>query len=317
MNLKSLRAFRLIVSEGSLAAAAATLNLSQPAVSRLISLLEAETKLKLFNRTRRRLTMSEVGEAFYRETQHILDGVDEIPHIADKIRSGSNQPFRVITGPRIGEGLVSPALALMRREHPALKCIVDVPSRFDLEIKSGIARYDLGIASLPVSHTLVPIENQPLCQVRMEAVMPASHPLAEKAVLTAGDLAAQPIVGMWPSQFWRRQVDEFFRSGGIVPSYAVECTSSLMGCQMARDGAGIAIIDRISVRAIDPKGMAIRPLDPPHWLLYGFIYQKGQILTENAKTFLDCVRRYIDDFRSISPETAQSVVPHWGDPARR
>lgn len=311
MNFKSLRAFRLVVTQGSLVAAADAMNLSQPAVSRLISLLEQETNLRLFDRTRRRLVMSETGELFYLETQHILDGVEELPQIAATIRRGSNKPFRVVTGPRIGEAIVSPALALMRQRHPELKYFVDVFSRFDLENKSGIARYDLGIASLPVSHALVPIENTALCRVRMEAVMPEDHPLARKPVLTASDLAGQPIVGMLPHQFWRRQVDEFFRSGGVVPTYAVESTSSLMGCQMARDGAGIAIIDRISVKAIDPNGMAIRPLEPPHWLLYGFIYQKGQTLTANAQTFLDCIREYIEGFRSAGSENARSVVPLW------
>lgn len=313
MNFKSLRAFRLVVTQGSLAAAARAMNLSQPAVSRLIGLLEEEAGIKLFDRTRRRLVMSEAGDLFFRETRHILDGVEELPHIAANIRAGSNRPFRVVTGPRIGEALVSPALALMRRQHPDLRCIVDVMPRFDLENKSGIAQYDLGVASLPVSHSLVAIENEALCRVRMEAVMQEDHPLAGKAVLTADDLAGQPIVGMMPNQFWRRQVDEFFRSGGVVPSYVVESTSSLMGCQMARDGAGIAMIDRISVKAIDPKGMVIRPLDPPHWLLYGYIYQKGQTLTENARTFLDCIRRYVSDFRSMSGENARSVIPLWDE----
>jgi DNA-binding transcriptional LysR family regulator len=145
----------------------------------------------------------------------------------------------------------------------------------------------------------------------MEAVIPTDHPLARKSVLTAADLAGQPVVGMWPHQFWRRQVDEFFRSGGVVPYYAVESTSSLMGCQMARDGAGIAIIDRISVRAIDPGGLVIRPLDPPHWLMYGYIYQRGQVLSENAQAFLDCVRRYIKQFRHESKANRNSVLPHW------
>ena len=42
MNIKALRAFRLVVSEGSVNAAAKALCLSQPAVSRLIALLESE-----------------------------------------------------------------------------------------------------------------------------------------------------------------------------------------------------------------------------------------------------------------------------------
>lgn len=311
MNFKSLRAFQLVVTEGSLAGAASVMNLSQPAVSRLIALLETETELKLFDRTRRRLRMTEAGETFYRETQHILDGVNELPKIADTIREGSIQPFRLVTGWRIGEAIVSPALAMMRRENPLLKCKVDVPLRFNLESKSGIARYDLGIASLPVTHSLVSIENKPICEVRMEAVMPAAHPLAQKAVLSTADLQGEPIIGLWPHQFWRRQVDEYFRSGGVAPNYVVEATSSLMGCQMARDGAGIAILDRLSVRAIDPKHLAVRPLDPPHWLTYGYIYQRDLGLSDNARIFLDCIRRYIEQFRAESDANEASVVPRW------
>ncbi|MEQ8507036.1 MAG: LysR family transcriptional regulator [Rhodospirillales bacterium] len=313
MNLKSLRAFRLVVTHGSLAAAAEAMNLSQPAVSRLIALLEDETRLNLFDRTRRSLTLTEMGETYYRETRHILDGIDELPHIAANLRSGSNRPLRLVTGPRFGLAIVPPALTMMRQENPDLKCSVDVLPRFELENKSGIARYDLGVASLPVTHSLLPLENHPICRLRMEAVMSESHPLARKDTLTAADLADAPIIGMKPDFFGRQQVDEFFRSEGVVPDYAVETTSSLLACHMARDGAGIAIMDRLSAQAVDTTGMAVRPLEPAHWLLYGYICHKGQILTAEATAFLDCVRRAIEQFRSQSPENAACVIPQWED----
>lgn len=308
MNFKSLRAFRLVVTQGSLAAAAQALNLSQPAVSRLIALLEEETRLRLFDRTRRRLILSEAGETFYRETRHILDGIDELPHIAQTVRAGANRPFRLVTGPRVGSALVAPALAMMRRAHPGVKCVVDVLSRFELENRSGIARYDLGVAALPVTHALLPIENRAICRARMEAVMAADHPLAGKAVVTAADLSRQPIIGMLPNMFGRQQADEFFRSEGVVPSYVVETTSSFMACQMARDGAGIALMDRLSIAMIDPAGMAVRPIDPPHWLSYGYIYHTGQVLGAEAETFLACLRAYLEEFRGRGGAEADAVI---------
>jgi DNA-binding transcriptional LysR family regulator len=311
MNFKALRAFRLIVTQGSLAAAADGMNLSQPAVSRLIALLEDETGLKLFDRSRRRLTVSEAGEQFFRDSRHILDGIEELPHIAANIRSGTGTPLRLVTGPRVGAALVAPAVTRLRQENPGITCVVDVLSRFELENRSGIARYDLGIASLPVTHTLLPIENTPVCNVRMEAVMSAAHPLARKPSLTARDLADQTIIGMLPNHFGRQQADEFFRSGGVVPGYGIETTSSYLAGQMARDGAGIAIMDRLSVAALDPNGMAVRPLDPAHWLLYGYIVPKGQILTADAETFLGCLYRYIEDFRARCIDNADCVVPQW------
>jgi DNA-binding transcriptional LysR family regulator len=310
MNIKALRAFRLVVTNGSLAAAADALNLSPPAVSRLISLLEHETQLQLFYRTRRRLTLTPEGEAFYREAEHLLTSFEEIPRIIDDIKGKIRQHFRLIAAPRIGQGLVSPALAIMREQTPELRCLVDIQSRFDLENRVGARRYDIGIVSLPVSHSLIEIENKPLLRVRAEALLAQNHPLAQKQSLTAGDLAPFPMLGLWPNQIWRQQIDDFFRSGGAKPNYVVETRSSLMACQLARDGAGIAILDRVSAEAIDLNGMVMRPIKPERWISFGYIHQHGQPLSAYATQFLDCVGKVVTRLRARDDDYAAAIVPH-------
>lgn len=309
MNVKALKAFRLVVVNGSLAAAAKSLHLSQPAVSRLISLLEHETKLQLFYRTRRRLTLTPEGEAFYRQAEHLLAGFDEIPRIISDIKAKTGGHFRLVTAPRIGQGLVSPALALMQRESPGVRCIVDVQSRFDLENQIGTRRYDLGIVSLPVSHSLIEIDNKPLVRVRAEALLPKDHPLARKKQLSAADLAPFPMLGLWPTQIWRQQIDDFFRSGGAVPTYSIETRSSLMACQMVRDGAGIAILDRVCAQAIDLRGLTLRPIDPERWISFGYIQHRGSTLSQHAEHFLDCLNRVIAGLRARDQEYKSAIVP--------
>lgn len=309
MNIKALKAFRLIVVNGSLAAAASSLHLSQPAVSRLISILEHETKLQLFYRTRRRLTLTPEGEAFYRQAEHLLAGFDEIPRIIKDIKTKTGGYFRLVTAPRIGQGLVSPALALMQRESPGVRCIVDVQSRFDLENRIGTQRYDLGIVSLPVTHSLVDIENKPLLRVRAEALLPDDHPLACKERLTAADLAPYSMLGLWPSQIWRQQVDDFFRSGGVVPTYTVETRSSLMACQMVRDGAGIAVLDRVCAQAVDLGGLTLRPIEPERWISFGYVYQRGATLSAHALHFLDCLNRVVARLRARNTDYESAIAP--------
>ncbi|MGA0024450.1 MAG: LysR family transcriptional regulator, partial [Burkholderiales bacterium] len=175
MNVRALRLFRLVVTTGSLSAAADNMSLSTSAASRLIAILENETRLQLFHRTRRRLALTRQGEVFYREAEHILAGFDEIPRIVADIRSRSQGQLRLVTAPRIGQGLVSPALALFCREHPEIRVSVDMQSRFGIEGSVGTRLYDLGIISLPVSHPLVEIENKPLFRVRVEAMLPEKH----------------------------------------------------------------------------------------------------------------------------------------------
>lgn len=311
MNIRALRLFRLVVSQGSLAAAAEAMSLSPPAASRLIALLEAEIQLQLFHRTRRRLQLTTQGLAFYREAEHILAGIDEIPHIANTIRTEAKGRLRLVTASRIGLGIVSPALALFCRENPGIRASVDEQSRFSIEAQMGTRLYDLGIISLPVSHPFVEIENHPLFQVRMEAVLPKGHRLAAKPSLTATDLASEPLLGLWPGQPWRQQVDDFLRSGGARAEYAIETRSSLMACQLARNGAGVAILDRLCVQAIDLSDLVIRPLVPERWILFGYIHQLRQQPSENATAFLDCMRRSVEAFRARSAENAQAVVPLW------
>ncbi len=308
MNIRALRLFRLVVTTGSLSAAAENMSLSTSAASRLIALLEAETRLQLFHRTRRRLTLTRQGEIFYREAEHLLAGFEEIPRIAASIRSREQDQLRLVTAPRIGQGLVSPALALFLREHPDIRVSVDMQSRFGIEGSLGTRLYDLGVISLPVSHPLVEIENKPLFRVRVEALLPEKHRLAAKRSLTAQDLAAEPLLGLWPGQRWRKQVDDFFSSGGVRTQYAVETRSSLMACQLVRDGTGIALLDRICAQAIDLRGIVMRPLEPERWILFGYVYQSRQPLSTNAEVFLDCIRRVLEQFRAASPANAASVV---------
>lgn len=311
MNIKGLRMFRMIVSEGSLAAAAEAMHISPPAASRLLSLLESETKLQLFHRTKRRLVLTKQGEEFYQEAAHILASFEEIPRIASNIRNKNTGYLRLMTAPRIGQGLVSPAVALMREKNPDLKCTIDVYSRYGIETPIGSRRYDLGIISLPVSNSIVEIENQPLFRVRAEALMPDTHPLAKKKSLTAEDLKSEDLLGLWSNQIWRQQIDDFFRSGGVKPSYAVETRSSLMACQLVRDGAGITVLDRMCARSIDLNGIAMRPLMPERWIVFGYIHQAGHELSANALLFIECLKETIRSIRNESKSNAEAILPMW------
>lgn len=315
MNIRALRIFRLIVTKGSLTAAAGAMNLSASAASRLVTMLEAETKLQLFHRSRRRLTLTAQGEAFYHEAEHILAGFDEIPKIAADILHRSEGQLRLVTAPRIGQGLVAPALALFRRRLPGIKVSVDIRSRSEIEARVGERLYDLGVISLPVSHTMVEISNLPLFRVRVEAFLPRDHRLAAKAALSATDLAREPLLGLLPEQRWREQVDDFFASGGEKPRYVVETQSSLMACQLARDGAGIAILDRLCAQAIEWRDMTARPLEPERWTLFGYIFQARHGLGGNAAAFVDCMREVLEQFRDADAENARAVVPLWENAA--
>ncbi|HWK32571.1 MAG TPA: LysR family transcriptional regulator [Hyphomicrobium sp.] len=306
MNLKALRAFQLIVEGGSLTAASKSLGLSQPAVSRLVALLEDELKLTLFSRSGRALRVTDKGAAFYVATRHILQGLGEIPRIAKDIQT-SDKHLKVITTPRIAQGLMSPSIERLLRLNPKLRCTVDVLSRFDIDNLAGLRRFDLAIASLPVTHALVELDNHPLFKVRLEAVMRKDHPLAVHERITAADLADENLLGLWEDQLWRQQMNDFMRSSGKTAQYAVETRSSLMAFQLAVDGAGIAVFDRVSARGFDMRDVVLRPLDPERWISFGYVHHRDQKPAQNAQLLIDCVLHTIEAFRDANAANAASI----------
>ena len=310
MNHKALCAFRLIVERGSLSLAASGMNLSQPAVSRMIALLEVELGLTLFDRSGRTLKMTKEGIAFYHATKHILIGLDEIPRIAKDISIGDNR-LKLITTQRIAQGLVSAALATMRKENPNVRSMVDVLSRIDMENLVNMRRFDVAIASLPVKHALVEVINNPLFEVRLEVVLPTSHELAERQHVTALDLEGEQLIRLWQDQRWRQQIDDFLRLSGVAGNYVIETRSSLMACRMVSDGAGVAFLDRISALGLDQSGVRLRPLEPARYIAFGAIHYRDQPLTSNAVQFIDVLRRTIERLRRQDPELADAVrVPN-------
>jgi len=308
MEIRALRLFHLVVTRGSLSAAAEVMGMGASAASRMIALLESETRLRLFNRSRRHLTLTPEGEAFHRESEHILAGFEEIPRIAAEVRARSQQQLRLMTGPRSGQSFVAAALARFRRDHPDTRITVDMDTRFAIDGRVGTRVYDLGIVSLPVSHPHIEIENRPLCRVRMEAVLPASHRLAAQPAVTAQDLAPDALIGLWPGQRWRQQVDDFFRAGGVRPRYAVETRSSLMACRMVQEGVGVALLDRLCAQAIDLEGLVLRPLAPERWILFGYVHQTRHPPGPAALAFLVCLRQFLESFRAASAENAAAVA---------
>lgn len=288
MNIRALQAFRLVVSEGSVAGAARAMHISQPAVSRLVALLEAEFRLTLFRRSRQRLVLTDEGRAFLREASRILANLDELPRIAGEIRASRGQRLRLVTMPRISLSVVSPAVARFAAQYPDHHVSVDLRTRRDLELWIAGREYDLGIGNVPVHRDTV--QGIPLVRSRLGVLLPAGHRLAGRKKLRLEDIAGERLIGQMPGLLLRRQVDELFGAIGLVPDYALETSSSQISCQMVACGAGLTVIDRLSISGALADSTRLVPLEPAHWVAFGIILPSGAGLDGLTAQFVDCLK---------------------------
>ena len=292
MNLRSLRIFRRVVTTGSLAQASQDLNISPSAASRLLSLLESELKLNLFSRTKRRLELTEEGDRFYRQTEHILRGLDEMELIAAEIRAQSSELLSLVTAAPLAMGLISPSLVLMQQRDNAFDCVINVETRFDLESKVAARAYNVGVISLPIENGILDLTIEPFLETRLGVLMRTDHPLAQQADIALEDLARHPIVALTKGQRWRERLDNIFSASDLAPEIHVETTSTPVVKNLVHDGAGVTVVDCICGRISDHEPLVLKPLAIETWITYATIHPDGPRPAQSER-FIDAMRDFI------------------------
>lgn len=270
MKIRGLRALGFVISEGTLAAAAQKMFLSEPAVSRLISELESDIGLTLFSRDKRQLVPTEEGLRFYREAVRILENVDQIPQIASDIRRGQEEFLRVVVMPRLVASVAAPAIASFSRDFPNVHIKIDIRSRRDGDIWLNNRLYDIGLGSLPIFHPRITTEE--LASPNAVCMLPSNHRLAGKAEISPADIANECLVTYGAGMLSRTQMEDWFRAAKVQLCHSIEVNSSEMLFHLVMNGTGISVVDPIGVATLPKANFVLRPLAQPYPVPYGLLW---------------------------------------------
>lgn len=141
-RLKAMQTFVQIADQGSLTRAAQALGTSLPAVVRTLSALEAHLKVRLFQRTTRRIALTDAGRRYLSSAREVLAAADA----ADQALSLESQEIAgplTITAPVLfGHMYVAPALVRFMRRHTKVTCGVLLHDRPVNLLEEGV---DVGI----------------------------------------------------------------------------------------------------------------------------------------------------------------------------
>lgn len=129
-TLTRMRTFVEVVDAGGFSAAARKLGRSKALISKYVKELEDELGARLMNRTTRRLSLTELGQAYYRDAGEILQRVDDLQ---DMVRDRHGEPtglLRVAAPRTFGDGLLGRAIMDFVVAHPAIKLDLRLDDRF-------------------------------------------------------------------------------------------------------------------------------------------------------------------------------------------
>lgn len=144
-RLTSLTAFVRVVDSGGFSAAGRRLNMSTTMVSNHIQALEDRLGARLLNRTTRKVSLTEVGKAYYDRCTQILAEIEQADEVAGALQSKPRGTLRIYTATHIVQ-FIAPVVAEFLKLYPAVKVDLTIGERTVDMIDEG---FDLAIRLTP------------------------------------------------------------------------------------------------------------------------------------------------------------------------
>ena len=162
-RLQSMRVFQQVVDEGGFAAAARKLDLAPAVVTRLVTDLEQHLGVRLLQRTTRRLSLTDAGQAYLARLRPILGDIEEAQgaaqsHATEMACAAQSHAtemagtLRILAPPVAATHMVAPLVAGFRKLHPGVLFDVDVDDsphpavhEYDLAVLNGAVQVDADV----------------------------------------------------------------------------------------------------------------------------------------------------------------------------
>jgi DNA-binding transcriptional LysR family regulator len=264
MELRHLRYFVRVAEELHFGRAALKLGISQPPLSQQIRALEDELGIELFDRTSRRVRLTDAGALFLVEARRTLDQARHAVDVARRIQQGEEGELAIGFASSVPfVPLVSSSFARFRAEHPAIHLTLKELGREAQinELREG--QLDLGFIR-GIDRPILPgaLVSSFVQEEALIVALRSDHPLArEDRPLTVNDVADQPMVmfSRDAGAGFNEQVDLLFAREGreLRVVQEVNGLGSMLGLVAA--ALGVTVISE-SLVALKADGVVYRPL---------------------------------------------------------
>lgn len=280
MNFRQIEAFRAVIIAGTASRAAELMNITQPAVSRLIGELESSVGFPLFDRVKGRLVPTPEADIFYRDVETSFRGLDRLRSSAARIRDFGSGHIRVASLAATGSTIVPRAVRRFREVFPQAIVTLSIMSSASVRNHVVDGEFDLGLAADEVD--LSGVEHQVFGSFPALCAIPPGHALAAKKVIRPEDLDGVDYVALSPEDRARLQLDRLCEGAGAKLNLVIETPFAITACALALEGVGVGIVNPLAVDGFAERGLILRPFEPAvyfkSYLLFRPDMQKARLV---------------------------------------
>lgn len=292
MNLRHIEIFHAVYVNGSVSAAARTLNVSQPSVSKMLRHAESLLGFQLFQRTNGGLVPTEDAHTLFGEVREIQDRVHALREAGRNLRRGSGGTLRISALPSLALDAIPAAVSRFLSTHGNVKFDLQTVHHDDLLRKLHERETDIAIAyqvpqAAPVAQSW--LGEGELVVLYREQDMPDAPPSVELR-----RLQGQRFISLAASGPTGRLFTEELKRLNVELDEVVSARTFYIAGALVRQGVGMTVIDSFTAQACLAPGLAIRPLRPRVTFDIHAVYLLNRPLGALATEFLKTLKLVLD-----------------------
>lgn len=245
LSLRQLRAFLAVAQESSMTRAAEKLHLTPSALSMLVRGMEDDLGVRLFDRTTRRLVLTEAGVQFLPTVEQVFSqleaGIAALQN-NQQIKAGR---LHLAASPLLASALFPQVIASFRLLNPQIKVsLMDAPVASLPEL---VRRGEVDLAVCTASSDMSDLLATPVYTDKLMLVCPRAHRLAQFREVEWQDLLDERLILMRHGSGLRVLVDKAFSKWhkSIQPAYEVSQVATALG--LVSEGEGVSVLPSYAI----------------------------------------------------------------------
>jgi len=291
-KLRQLEAFRAVAETGSMTRAAKKLEISQPAVTRLLSDFSNSIGFELFQRRKGILEPTSDSKYLLSVVSRIIDNLEHLEDLRRDLTERTVGHIRIACLPGFATSHLPGVLVKFLKERPGVTVSLepDRPERI-LEWIIG-EQYDCGLTGDFSGHQATISEN---LNIRSVCILPEGHLLGEKEVITPLDLIEERLIHTRRDSWFFTELVRAFGVFNVEINSWVEVRQFNTACMMIKEGLGASVVSALDADVFRSSGIIIKPFEPK-------IYHRLSIIQPASGPSSPVVLDFIDAFReSLEP----------------
>lgn len=260
MRLRQIEVFHAVYENGSISAASRALNVSQPAVSKVLRHTESQLGITLFELVRGRLVATDEAHALFREVDEVFGRIASLQVTAANLRSSGAGHLRIGVVPSLGLEVAPAAITAFRAAHPGVT--FDIKTLHHSEVLRSLYERDCDLA------LAYELPSQPRLKCRqlvsanlMVVARPGAFPPATQSI-AIDDLAGREIIGVSGSGPLGDKIEAALASRQASAHEIISVSTYYVAAALVRSGSGLAVVDQFTARSAISHGLDRFPLAP-------------------------------------------------------